>query len=369
MFIVIGLVMLAVYGLLVFYIGASGWRWMKPAVPAWFKWIYAVVLGFLAISFILGRVVPHADVLGVIGSYWLAVFSLLLMILPVVHLTLLVLRLTALPRRTAQKWAGVLTLAALVGIMVYGSYNAYNPVVREYEIRIPKKAEGMEQLNVVMASDMHFGLLSGRAHAKRMVKEINALQPDLVLYPGDIIDDDLDAFVRRGFGDILKQVKAKYGVYATLGNHDTNPGAMDELIRALEDSGMRVLYDEFVTVADRLTLVGRKDKTDKERASLEELLRGTDKNLPLILLDHQPYELDVAKDNGIDLMVSGHTHRGQIAPAQFITRRIYENDWGHLIKGEFDSVVSSGYGFWGPPIRTGSRSEIVQLRIHFTGGQ
>ncbi|RAU98668.1 metallophosphoesterase [Paenibacillus sp. YN15] len=369
MFILIGLAVLAVYGLLVFYIGFSGWRWMKPRVPGWFKIVYAVVLGFLAVSFFVGRFVPQADVLGIIGSYWLAVFSLLLMILPVVHLTLLVLRLTALPRQTARKWAGLLTLAALVGIMVYGSYNAYNPVIREYDIRIPKTVEGMEQLNVVMASDMHFGLLSGRSHAERMVKEINRLNPDLVLFPGDIIDDDLNAYVRRGFGGILKQVEAKYGVYATLGNHDTNPGAMDELITALEDSAMRVLYDESVVVDNRITLVGRKDKTDRDRATLEELLRGTDKNLPLILLDHQPYELDIAKDNGIDLMVSGHTHRGQIAPAQFITRRIYENDWGHLIKGDFDSVVSSGYGFWGPPIRTGSRAEIVQLHIMFTGGQ
>lgn len=367
MLIFIGLAFIAVYGLLVFYVGSSGWRWIKPAVPGWFKLIYAVVLGFLAVSFILARIVPGSRVLGVIGSYWLAVFSLLLMILPVVHLGLLLLRLTALPRRTAQKWAGILALAALLGILSYGTYQAYNPVVREYSIDIPKKVEGLESLNVIMASDMHFGLMSGRAHARRMVREINALKPDLVLYPGDIIDDDLNAYVNRGFGGILKQVEAKYGVYATLGNHDTNPGSMEELIRELEDSGMHVLYDQSVTIDNRFTLIGRKDKTDRNRASLEELVQGTDVSLPLILLDHQPYELDRARENGIDLMLSGHTHRGQIAPAQFITRLIYENDWGHLIKGGFDSVVSSGYGFWGPPIRTGSRSELVQLHIRFTG--
>ncbi|MNI21140.1 putative metallophosphoesterase [compost metagenome] len=130
---------------------------------------------------------------------------------------------------------------------------------------------------------------------------------------------------------------------------------------------MKVLYDESITIADKFTLIGRKDKSDSDRVQLTDLMKGVDPTRPLFLLDHQPYELGVAADQGIDVMVSGHTHRGQIAPAHLITRMLYENDWGYLLKGNMHSIVTSGYGFWGPPIRFGSRSEIVQIVVSFRG--
>jgi len=368
MFILIGLLFLAVYGVLVFYIGWSGWTWMRPMVSARFKWLYVVALVFLASSFILGRFVGNFPALGIIGSYWLAAFCLLLMLLPIVHLGIWLFRLTSLPRHRVQKWAGSLTLLILVSLLSYGTFNAYSPVVRTYEIRIDKQAGDLRELNVVMAADMHFGLLSGQAHAKRMIEEINALKPDLVLYPGDIIDDNLDVYLDKGIGEIISGVQATYGVYASLGNHDKYKGRMEELISALEQSGMDVLYDESISLDGKLTLVGRKDKTESDRASLDSLMTDLPRDNPILLLDHQPYGLDIAAENGVDLMGSGHTHRGQIAPAHLITRAIYENDWGHVQKGEFHSIVTSGYGFWGPPIRLGSRSEIVQIKISFANG-
>jgi uncharacterized protein len=367
MFVLIGIGFLLVYGLLVFYIGWSGWSWMRPAVSARFKLAYIVVLVFLAASFILGRVFSGIPVLSIIGSYWLAAFSLLLLMLPVVHLSLWLLRLTSLPRRRAQKWAGSITLALLLFLIGYGSFNAYSPVVREYNLAVDKHVEGMQELKIVMASDMHFGLLSGSSHAKRMVKEINALKPDLVLYPGDIIDDDLEAYLDRRIDVILKDVQAPFGVYASLGNHDKYDGTMEELIEALERSNMKVLYDEGVTIDGKLSLFGRKDRTEADRASVADLISGADRSKPVILMDHQPYELEADRQSGVDLVVSGHTHRGQIAPAHLITRAIYENDWGYLQKGSLHSVVTSGYGFWGPPIRLGSRSEIVVINLSFTG--
>ena len=367
MFILIGLLFLALYGVLVFYIGWSGWKWMKPMVSARFKWLYAAALVFLASSFILGRFVGSVPAISILGSYWLAAFSLLLMLLPIVHLGLWLLRLTSLSRHRAQKWAGSVTLAVLSSLLAFGTFNAYSPVVRSYEIGIDKPADGLRELNVVMAADMHFGLLSGKAHAKRMVEEINALKPDLVLYPGDIIDDNLDVYLDKGIGEILSGVQATYGVYASLGNHDKYKGRMEELIAALEQSGMDVLYDETRPVAG-MTLIGRKDKTESDRAALEALMAEIPRDRPIVLLDHQPYGLDIAAGNGVDLMVSGHTHRGQIAPAHLITKALYENDWGHVQKGDFHSVVTSGYGFWGPPIRLGSRSELVQINLSFGEG-
>ncbi|MFD2877701.1 metallophosphoesterase [Paenibacillus rhizoplanae] len=328
MFIILGLVFITIYALIVFYIGWSGWGWIKPVVSGRFRLFYIIALIFLASSLILSRVVAGSAVLSVIGSYWLAVFSLLLMLLPLVHLTVWLTKLVRLPRRAVQKWSGILTLVALVSLLGYGSYNAYSPVVRSYEVQIDKPGPASGKLHIVMASDMHFGYLSGKRHAERMVQEINALHPDLILLPGDIVDDDVRPYKEKGLGAVLAKLEAPLGVYASLGNHDRFKGGTEEIISLLKESGMQVLYDEDVEVGGWLTLIGRKDYSDKERAKLADLTKDIDHSKPVFMLEHQPVEFGIAEEQGIDLMVSGHTHRGQIAPANLITSRVFENDWG-----------------------------------------
>ncbi|RJE87718.1 metallophosphoesterase [Paenibacillus sp. 1011MAR3C5] len=366
MFIAIGIVFLLVYGLIVFYIGWSGWSWMRPSVSRRFRLLYIAALIFLAASFILARVFAGSTILNIIGSYWLAIFSLLVLMLPVVHLIIWLSRLTSLPRHHVQKWAGIVTLTALVLLIGYGSYNAYTPTVRSYDISIDKPGPASGELKIAMASDMHFGYLSGKNHAIRLVEEINALEPDIVLFPGDIIDDDIVPYKEKGIGEILSRIEAPYGVYASLGNHDRFNGEMQELIDLLEESGMKVLYDEYVEIEDWLTLIGRKDYSDKERAELAELTEGVNSSNALMLLDHQPLGFDIAQRQGIDLVVSGHTHRGQIAPAHLVTQRLFENDWGYLQKDQLHTIVSSGFGFWGPPIRIGSQAEVVLIHATFS---
>lgn len=367
MYIILGLVFIILYALIVFYIGWSGWRWIKPVVSARFRLVYILLLVFLASSLILSRVVAGSAILSVIGSYWLALFSLLVLMLPIVHLGVWLARVMKLPHHTVQKWSGIITLCLLVILLGYGSFNAYNPVMHSYEIHIDKAGPAKGEMRIVMASDMHFGYLSGKSHAKNMVKEINALKPDIVLLPGDIVDDDIVPYKDKGIGRILSEIQAPLGVYASLGNHDRFKGETQELISLLEESGIQVLYDETIEVAGGLTLVGRKDYSDTERAGLAELTGGIDRTKPLIMLEHQPVEFDIAEDLGVDLMLSGHTHYGQIAPANLITGMLFENDWGYLKKGKLHSIVSSGYGFWGPPIRIGSRSEVVAIDVRFSG--
>lgn len=364
MFIIVGIVALLIYGLLVYYIGRSVWSWWGPEPSTALKWVYIVVLAVVSTSFISGRFFGNLTVLHIIGSYWMAIFYVLIILLPLMHIVLWLLSMTALRSDGLKKTAVSVVLVLMVLVLGFGTYNAYSPTVRAYDIQVDKDAGNMEKLNIVMASDMHFGVLSGKAHAKRMVKEINRLKPDLVLFPGDIIDDDLDAYLRQGIDRILTGIQAPYGVYASLGNHDRFKGEISELIAALEHSGMTVLYDEKTTV-EGLTLVGRRDKQDRNRADLSTIMEGTDLSKPVFLLDHQPNALDEAQQEGIDLVVSGHTHRGQVFPAHLITKAMFENDWGYLQKGRMHSIVSSGYGFWGPPIRLGSRSEIVQIQVTF----
>ena len=353
------------YSGLVFYIGWSGYRWLRPTTSSRrFKIIYTFMIVLAATSFILGRI-SRVKLLSIVGAYWMACFYLLLMIVPLAHLTVILLRFTKLPRESTRKWAGSITLVLVVSFLGYGMYNAYSPVVHTYEIKMDKRDSSLNTLHIAIAADTHFGLLSDKNHAQRLVREMNKLGPDLILLPGDLLDDDVQPFIDQKIHEILSNLQAPYGVYVSLGNHDRHNGTMEELIEALEHGGIHVLYDEITEVQGQLTLIGRKDRMDSERLSLERLMEDVDRTKPTILLEHQPYDLHIAQQAGIDLMVSGHTHGGQVFPGRLITSRLYENHRGYLQKEKMHSIVTSGFGFWGPPIRIGTRSEIVSVKIQF----
>ena len=357
------IVVLLVYTAVVFYLGWVTAKWLLSKRTFKVKVIYIFLLILLSNSFILGAVFD-LDWLRIIGAYWMAILYILVFSVPIIHLGVYILGFFNIARTKVEKWAGWLTLVIVTFAIAYGSYNAYQPVVRTYDVAIANEYTEIEQLNIVMAADMHFGTLSDKKHAARLVKKINELEPDLVLFPGDILDDEINEFVEQDMASVLADIQSTFGVYASLGNHDK--GDIPELIEELEKSHMNILYDDTIMINDSFTLIGRKDKTEEDRKLLKDLMNNIDTTKPVILLDHQPYELDVAQQAGIDLMVSGHTHRGQLAPFQYITNLIYENDWGHLKKEQLHSVVTSGFGFWGPPIRTGSQSEIVQINVVFT---
>jgi uncharacterized protein len=365
MFILVFIISLLLYGGLVYYIGWRGLHWLRPESSSRrFKILYILIVALAASSFIVGRM-TGLTFMNIIGAYWMACFYLLLLLVPLAHVTVILLRLTRLPRHRTQKVAGFLTLGLLIFFMAYGSYNAFSPVVRDYDIQVDKGSSSLDSLHIVMAADMHFGLLSGENHAERFVEKTNELNPDMILLPGDLFDDDVQPFLDQEIDKVFSKLHAPLGVYASLGNHDRHDGTMQELIEALEEGGITVLYDETVDVQGQLTLIGRKDRIDDERLPLNFLMESTDPVKPKILMDHQPYELDIAQQAGIDLMVSGHTHRGQVFPGNLFTNAIYENDWGHLQKEQMHSIVTSGFGFWGPPIRIGTRSEIVSIQVQF----
>jgi len=125
-----------------------------------------------------------------------------------------------------------------------------------------------------------------------------------------------------------------------------------------------------LVVKNSFTIVGREDRSynrgsARRRKSLEELMKGVDRSLPVILMDHQPFALEEAVSHSVDLQLSGHTHHGQLWPFNFITKRVYELSWGYLKKGATHIYVSCGVGTWGPPVRTGNRPEIVNIKLSF----
>lgn len=261
-------------------------------------------------------------------------------------------------------------LVVLVVALVRGSWNAWSPYVRAHKIRIGKQASGRERLTVAVVSDLHLGNIVGRRHLERLIQHMEQIRPDLILLAGDVIDDSIEPFIRNRMGEVLGRLRAPLGVYAVLGNHEYYGGHIERYMKQMDDIGIRVLTDETVLVGDMLYVVGRKDKTadsfdGRSRLTVEQLTAHIDKNKPVIAMDHQPREFAKAEAAGVDLLLSGHTHRGQFAPNHWITRRLFELDWGYKQYKSMHAVVSSGFGTWGPPIRLASRSEIVRLELEF----
>ena len=186
---------------------------------------------------------------------------------------------------------------------------------------------------------------------------------DIILLPGDVINDNVRAFHAENMQPHLQALRAPLGVYATLGNHEFY-GDAEENAQALRDSGVRLLRDEAVVVADRLVLVGRDDEMHANRPPLATLLDGVRRDLPIIVLDHRPSDISANVQTAMDMQVSGHAHRGQVFPANFIVQAMYRLAYGHEnIEGK-EVFVSSGYGFWGVPLRLGSRSEIFVIEVN-----
>jgi predicted MPP superfamily phosphohydrolase len=189
------------------------------------------------------------------------------------------------------------------------------------------------------------------------------------LIPGDIIDEDIAPVIHSNVGEKLKSFKAKYGAYAVTGNHEYI-GGVHKAKAYLSEQNVNLLNDAFELIDDSFYVVGREDLTinqftNHQRKDLHEIVEGADHLKPIILLDHQPFKLENAVNNGIDLQLSGHTHHGQLWPFNYITKMVFERSWGYLKKGNTHFYVSSGVGGWGPPIRTVNRPEIISITLNF----
>ena len=175
---------------------------------------------------------------------------------------------------------------------------------------------------------------------------------------------------KQQVSDTFRKLSAPYGVFAVLGNHEYIGGNAEEAIKYLGEAGVKVLRDSSQEIAGSFYLIGRDDRSSErvnkvKRQDLKTLMKGIDRSFPTILMDHQPSQLEEPVEQGVDLQLSGHTHAGQLFPIRYITRRIFEDDWGLLRKGNFQLIVSSGYGTWGPPIRLGNTPEVVDIVIKF----
>jgi len=376
------IVFFSLYGLLNYYLGLRGWQYIFRYLPGLSKTAYWVFFTVIAWAYVIEFIGKKTFPLWVnvaltwIGSYWLGILFYAFLILGMIDIGRLLVGWTGifpglqafLAGHRGMITAGV--VAVIASLMVYGSLNALSPRVTRYEITIPKSGGSIKELKMVLVSDIHLGKIVGVNRLTKMVQMVNQCHPDLVVFAGDMIDGNVDIFTEQKLDNVLKEIKSKYGNYAVLGNHEYISREVDRAVFYLNKGGVRVLQDEAVRVADSFYLIGRDERSThgfsgSGRKDLADLLVGVDRNAPLILLDHQPQNLAEAELHGIDLQLSGHTHRGQFFPVNLITRRIFENDWGYFAKGSLQVIVSNGFGTWGPPIRIGNRPEIVEIFIRF----
>ncbi len=284
------------------------------------------------------------------------------------------------------------TLAAAVVLNVYGMRHAVDVRVHELPVSIDKTlmigGEQKDSLRVVLIADLHMSVNSRPQTIQRMVDLINEQDADLVLAAGDFLTSTYTGLKDpETHAQIMRQIRSKYGSYAVYGNHDVEEPLLggfpmtsidkayrsDEVVSFIESLGMEVLSDKVVDAADGgIVLVCREDgeKTGdgtRKRMNAEDLMEGIDTTRPVFVLEHEPTDFTSLDEAGADLVLSGHTHAGQIFPGTLVTGFFNENNYGLKEFGDLQSAVTSGVGFYGPPLRVGCDSEIMVLDIRFVG--
>lgn len=376
-YLVFGVISL-IYGGINYYIGLHGWQNIFSYIPYMSGKVYWLVFWMISLSYLIGRIGERFlpaflnHFLSIIGSYWLGFMFysfLILLLLDLLRLFFKFFHLNPI-RLLRSPVPGFIIFLFILGIIFYGAWNARHPVVHHYSLNIAKHAGNLTQLHIVMVSDIHLGTIMDDGRLSQMVKMVNDQHPDIILFAGDMIDENVERVIEQEMEGNLSNLKAKYGVYAILGNHEYIGGHVSEAIKYLQESGVTVLRDSAITIDHSINLIGRDDMSGlhfgkSKRAELENLMSSLNPSLPTIVLDHQPSHLEEPIEGGIDLQLSGHTHQGQMFPIQLITKRIFQDDFGLWQRGNFHIIVSSGFGTWGPPLRIGNKPEIVDLILHF----
>ena len=401
-------------------------RWLKACFKQTHILVRIIIYGlfiFAASAMPIGFLLPYSKTKFAFqhyGSMWLGVLMYSMFPAVIYLIFCLIWRIVKKKKGTTQSMERpreIAITAASVGIIftlvicLYGFLHATDTRITNYTVELPKKNSKLDELIVVMVADMHMGCNIGVPEMEKMVKLINECNPDIVFFCGDIFDNIYDALDDpERLITIYRQIQSKYGIYACYGNHDIDEPVlagftfnqdkkkesdprMDEF---LERAGVNLLRDEGVLIDDSFYVYGRPDyarpgrgiearNTAREIVDLiNDDLNSTDPldkdyswitgqtdvppviDYPVIVLDHEPKELEKLSKAGVDLVLSGHTHDGQIFPANILLKFISENSYGYKKVGNMDDIVTSGVGLFGPYMRVGTISEVCNIKVRFT---
>lgn len=351
-----------------YYVFYRLWHMMPPTLTGRILLVTVAVLSFLFIAIgIAGRgalPIGLTSFAYIVGTSWLIVFLYLFLIFGVLDL-IRITHLLPVGRIMYNSWIGLGSVVLFITVLLSIGYYRYIHKDR-VEIRIPvaKKLDinGKNSLKIVAVSDLHLGYSIGNKELESWVDLINREKPDVVLIGGDITDNNVQPLLAHDMAAPFHRIEAPLGVYTIMGNHEYIANAKDATA-FFKSAGLKLLRDSVTLINNSFYIAGRDDRSNPDRQSIEKLIASIDKNKPVILLDHQPTNLDEAMQNGIDFQFSGHTHGGQVWPISWITNFLFEIDHGYLKKGDTHVYVSSGLGIWGGKFRIGTRSEYVVIHL------
>ena len=387
-----------IYLLLNLYILRWAYLWMGTCHSILrtlgFRLIFAVIYVLLSTSLLTGFLIKNPKslhrMLKITGNYFLGIFLYTLVIILLADFGRILLKYVFhaswIHSRTAFTVAGAICALLILLLSACGIFHAKYIKTTSYDVIINKTIPERTSMKVVLLADTHFGYNAGVLHARELVRKINKQKPDLVCIAGDIFDNEYDAIRNpEKLEQTLRGIKSTYGVYACWGNHDLNEEILagftfkhkdgdlsdikdPRMKKFLKDSNIHILEDESVLINDQFYVIGRKDvslteKIHETRKAPAQLTEKLDRDKPIIMIDHQPKELQELADAGVDLDLCGHTHNGQTFPGNFTIKLMWENPCGLLSKDNMTNITTSGAGVWGPAMRIGTDSEICSINI------
>lgn len=253
-------------------------------------------------------------------------------------------------------------------IFTYGYFNIRNVKETEYTVQTEKNIS--KDYRVLLITDSHYGTIFESETLKELKARMDAVKADIVVLGGDIVDESTTKEQMKEIFQAFGQIQSRYGVYYVYGNHDrqrysSSPYFSEqELEDTITRSNITVLKDNYVQVDKGLILAGRED-VSPARKSPADILQGVDSENYIIMADHQPVEYEENEKQGVDLILSGHTHAGQIFPSGYVMKYFHTFDlwYGHAALNSMEAVVSAGVAGWGYPIRTQRHSEYTIINI------
>ena len=370
--------MLSLYAGSNFYIAFKLYKWLnllfqniniKIFICIYIFFALSIIFNFLSIPPVIKRVMSW------ISAYWMGIFAYLLIFFLLADLVVLfgsLIKIIPVPvALNIRFFSGLFAILLTAGFVSYGIFNANQIINVSYNINLKNK-ELSSGLKITLVSDLHLGAVNSEKNLERVIKEINNAKPDLVCIAGDIFNDNFNAIHNplRAM-DLFKSITSRYGVYACLGNHDGGK-TYNEMTRFLNQSNIMLLNDDYAIIDEKLILIGRVDPSPiggfhglkrKKLADITSLI-NKDAKMPIVVMDHNPSNID-QYGSDFDLIISGHTHRGQIFPGRLLTNAMFAVDYGYYKKNDDNPhiVVTSGAGTWGMPMRIGTNSEIVHINL------
>jgi predicted MPP superfamily phosphohydrolase len=332
------------------------------------------LLVFLGASYIVSRVMEHFELgrashlLEYIGATWVGLFFLIFASLfasDVVTLFGFILRDHVITIRVTALLMG----AAMALIAFVQAWRI--PIVTEYEVAMPGLPQAADGKVLAVGSDLHLGSMLGHRWAVARAAQFAALQPDILLLAGDIFEGEKET--HAGWLPVLRQFRAPLGVFAVTGNHEFYAGP-EAILDTFRSAGFRVLRDEHCEILPGLRIAGVDDPAFRKRGKQDQAIAvaqalANSSGAATVFLSHTPVLAERAAELGAGLMLSGHTHEGQIWPFKYLVRIAFR-----LVHGRYDvngmtAIVGRGTGTWGPRMRLWSRSEILRITLRSTGAK